>query len=398
MPSLRPDDPRLLCLPTPSAVIDVAALTRNIDAMADRARQAGIGLRPHAKTHKCAEIARFQLQAGAVGIACATIGEAEALADAGIGPLTITSPLAGQEKYARALRLAERADLTLTIDHPDHLAQIEAARGRNALPVPVLVELDVGHGRSGTQSIAAAVSLAERAVLSPCVLFCGIQGFAGQVQHIADHDARADGARQVADRLRQTLAALRQAGIMSDIVTGGGTGTFAFDCGGPFNDIQVGSYVFMDADYRRITGRDGAGLPFEQSLFVLATVVSANREGQVTVDAGTKALAFNGPVPDMIAGVPAGASYSFAGDEHGIVHLAPGTAPPPPGSRVLLVATHCDPTANLYGNYIAVSGEHIETWRVLGRHQTDLPHAAAFRRQGDRNDRLPRPLLPPGHG
>lgn len=368
MSSLRPDDPRLLSLPTPCAVIDVAALRRNIDTMAHHARKAGIALRPHAKTQKCAEIARLQLEAGAAGIACATIGEAEALADAGIASLMITSPLAGHEKYARALRLAARTDLTLTIDHPDHLAQIELVRSRKALPVSVVVELDVGQGRSGTQSVAAAVSLAERAVFSPAVLFCGIQGFAGQVQHIAEHDAREHGARQVADALRHTLDGLRQAGITADIVTGGGTGTFDFDCAGPFNEVQVGSYVFMDADYRRITGGNGAALPFGQSLFILATVVSANREGQVTVDAGTKALAFNGPAPDLILGMPKGAAYGFAGDEHGIIRLAPESAPPPLGSRVLLAATHCDPTANLYGSYTAISAERIDKWPVLGRH------------------------------
>ncbi|MGX5720844.1 DSD1 family PLP-dependent enzyme [Shinella zoogloeoides] len=368
MSSLRPDDPRLLSLPTPCAMIDVAALTRNIDTMAFHARQAGIALRPHAKTHKCAEIARLQLEAGAVGIACATIGEAEALADASVGPLMITSPLAGDEKYARAVQLGERVDLTLTLDHQDHLAQIEAVKSRNARPISVVVELDVGQGRSGTQSVAAAISLAERAVFSPAVVFCGIQGFSGQVQHIADHDAREAGARQVADTLRQTLTGLRQAGITADIVTGSGTGTFGFDCAGPFNEVQVGSYVFMDADYRRITDKGGGALPYEQSLFILTTVVSANREGQVTVDAGTKAVAFNGPVPDMILGAPNGSSYHFAGDEHGVVRLPRGRKPPRLGSRLLLAATHCDPTANLYGHYIALSGKSAEKWHVLGRH------------------------------
>lgn len=368
MPSLNPDDPRLLFLPTPCALIDTAALMRNIETMAKQARRAGIALRPHAKTHKCAEIARLQLKAGAAGIACATIGEAEALADAGIGSLMITSPLAGPEKYARALQLAEWVDLTLTIDHPDHLAGIEAAKSRSALPVSVIVELDVGQGRSGAHSVADAISLAERAVISPAVLFCGIQGFAGQVQHIADHDARADGARQVASTLRQALSGLRQAGISANVVTGGGTGTFGFDCDGPFNEVQAGSYVFMDADYRRITGKDGADLPFEQALFILATVVSVNRDGQVTVDAGTKALAVNGPAPNLILGLADGATYSFAGDEHGIIRLAPGSVPPRLGSRVLLAATHCDPTANLYGHYIALSGESAEKWHILGRH------------------------------
>ncbi|MDR6759392.1 D-serine deaminase-like pyridoxal phosphate-dependent protein [Mycoplana sp. BE70] len=368
MSALRLDDPRLVVLPTPCAIIDVDALKRNIDTMADRARQAGIALRPHAKTHKCAEIARLQLATGAAGIACATIGEAEALAHAGIDRLMITSPLAGQEKYGRAMRLADRAELILTIDHIDHLAQIEAKHRGDDRPISVLVELDVGQGRSGTSSVAAAISLAERVVASKSVRFRGIQGFAGQVQHIMDYHSREHGAQQVADTLREAITGLRHRGMAADIVTGGGTGTFSFDCRGPFNEVQVGSYVFMDADYRRVIDADTSALPFEQSLFIFATVVSASHAGQVTVDAGTKALAFNGPAPDLILGAPSGATYGFAGDEHGIVRFPPDSEPPRIGSRMLLAASHCDPTVNLYGHYVAVSGKHIENWPLLGRH------------------------------
>jgi D-serine deaminase-like pyridoxal phosphate-dependent protein len=153
------------------------------------------------------------------------------------------------------------------------------------------------------------------------------------------------------------------------IVSGSGTGTHAYDMAGPFTELQVGSYVFMDADYGRVRQDDGTALPFSPALFVLATVVSANRDGQVTVDAGTKALAVNGPPPARFIGLPAGASYTFAGDEHGTIRLPAGAARPAVGARILIEATHCDPTVNLHGAYHAVHRDGaVTTMAIVGRY------------------------------
>jgi D-serine deaminase-like pyridoxal phosphate-dependent protein len=163
--------------------------------------------------------------------------------------------------------------------------------------------------------------------------------------------------------------ALAEAGFAVAIVTGSGTGASGFDAGGPYTELQVGSYVFMDAEYGRLVGNGGGALPFEASLYVLATVTSINRPGEFTIDAGVKALAFNGPPPDHILGAPDGCSYRFGGDEHGMVTLPKGAAAPKLGSRVLVLTTHCDPTVNLHASIHAIgSNGGLEIWPVLARY------------------------------
>jgi D-serine deaminase-like pyridoxal phosphate-dependent protein len=151
-------------------------------------------------------------------------------------------------------------------------------------------------------------------------------------------------------------------------MSGSGTGTFRQDSLGPYNELQAGSYVFMDADYARILDHEGNGPDFEPSLFVLATVISVNGPGQVTIDAGTKALATNGPPPSSLRGAPPGSTYRFAGDEHGLIVHPPAAVAPALGARVLIGATHCDPTVNLHGLMHAVSGNRCQRWHVRARH------------------------------
>jgi D-serine deaminase-like pyridoxal phosphate-dependent protein len=160
--------------------------------------------------------------------------------------------------------------------------------------------------------------------------------------------------RAAAGPVRALASALATEGIACPIIPGSGTGTHALDMAGPFTELQVGSYVFMDADYGRVRQEDGTALPFAPALYVLATVVSVNRDDQVTVDAGTKALAVNGPPPAHFIGLPAGSRYAFSGDEHGAITLPPGSPRPALGTRVLIGATHCDPTVNLHAGYFAV--------------------------------------------
>ena len=196
----------------------------------------------------------------------------------------------------------------------------------------------------------------------------------GPAQHVVDPVERKTVTAAAADRLRAISTALSEIGLPPRIITGSGTGTHADDAGNPYNELQVGSYVFMDADYARIVDTAGAGPPFAPSLFVLTTVVSVNRPGEVTVDAGTKALAVNGPPPCHILGTADGADYRFAGDEHGIITVPRGAAEPELGARLLLGATHCDPTVNLYGRMHAWMDGRLRTWPVLGRYH-GTPHS-----------------------
>jgi len=366
---LAPDLPALRGIETPALVLDRAALMRNLAAMAESATVNRIALRPHAKTHKSAEIARLQVEAGAIGICCATVAEIEAMAAAGLPGLMLTTPVSDAPKLARLAAIARGTALALVVDHPDQVTMLGAHLGGDGPPLQVLVDIDVGQRRTGVCAPPDTVALARAIAATPRVTFAGIQGFAGHVQHMVDADERKIAAAGVAAALHAHLAALRAAGFSAEIVTGSGTGACAFDTQGPYTELQVGSYVFMDADYGRL-GRTGGGpLPYEPSLFVLATVTSINRDGEFTVDAGVKALAFNGPPPTLMLGAPEGSTYRFGGDEHGMITMPPGHAAPALGSRILLLTTHCDPTVNLHGRYHVVDVDgRVTRWPVLGRY------------------------------
>jgi len=366
---LRPDLPALRAISTPALVVDQIALDANIARMAETAARHGMRLRPHAKTHKSATIAGKQLAAGAVGIACATISEAEALAGAGVTGLLITSPVVGPDKIARLVRLHRERPLAVVVDHPDHVQALAAALAPGDSPLEILVDVDVGQNRTGVANGQDGVALARIVTNAPQLSFRGLQGYAGHIQHIIDGKERRAAATHSAEQLRAMVAGLAAAGLDCPVISGSGTGAHAFDASGPYTEWQVGSYVFMDADYGRIRQADGGRLPFAPALFVLATVVSANQPGRITIDAGTKALATNGPPPDCFLGVPDGCSYAFGGDEHGIITLPPGAKSPPLGARVLVGATHCDPTVNLHGCYHFVDASGAVTVvPILGRY------------------------------
>ncbi len=367
--TLRPDLPALDPVNTPALVIDHTALAANVARMAAIAADHAIALRPHAKTHKCAEIALMQMAAGAAGIACATLPEAEALARAGITGLLVTSPVVGTEKAARLARLNRCSPVAVVVDHPDQLAGLRAALSDDDPPLGILVDVDIGQARTGVATLQDGHALARLAACDPRFVFCGLQGYAGHVQHLCDPVERRAAAEQSVELLQTVAVVVQSDGIPCPIVSGSGTGAHAYDLAGPYTELQVGSYVFMDADYDRVRQDDGSPLPFRPALFVLATVVSANRDGQVTVDAGTKALAVNGPPPAHFIGAAAGASYAFAGDEHGTLRLPHGMTPPKIGSRVLIGATHCDPTVNLHAEYQVVHPDgRVAVWPIIGRY------------------------------
>jgi D-serine deaminase-like pyridoxal phosphate-dependent protein len=366
--TLLPDCNALLALETPALVLDGEALELNVERMAAAARQSGVALRPHAKTHKSNDIAVLQIRAGAVGISCATIAEAEALAVAGIGGLLITSPMMGTEKFSRVAKLNRTTNLTVAVDHVAQVKELLAALQPGDRKLRVVVDVDVGQARTGVNDLAVGVDLARMIAQRPQLEFAGIQGFAGHAQHIIDPVERKAVSAQAAATLSSFAKALADTDLPPSLITGSGTGTYSLDTGGPYNELQVGSYVFMDADYARIKDDKGQGLSFSASLFVLATVVSVNRSGQVTVDAGTKALATNGPLPCHIIGAGRGATYKFAGDEHGIITILAGEQSPDLGARVLIGATHCDPTVNLHASFHVLKNGAVRKWLIRGRY------------------------------
>ena len=357
-------------LNTPALVLDVEALDRNIATMAAFAAANGLKLRPHAKTHKSVDIARRQIAAGAVGVCCAKLGEAEALADGGIEGLLITSPVVGPAVTERLVALALRSPgLMATVDHPNAVIAIEAAARAAGAHLTLIVDVDPGLHRTGVADAEAAVALARRIDASDVLSFAGVQFYCGSEQHIAAFADRREAVIARTEKLAHTVQRLRDEGLAPGLITGGGTGTHAIDTElGVLNELQVGSYIFMDREYGDCALRAEGPVPFETSLMIDASVISANHPMLVTVDAGLKSMATEAGPPPILSGAPEGSVFRFMGDEHGAIIPPKGIAPPAHGDRVTLGAPHCDPTVNLYEAYHVVTGDTLtEIWPVSGR-------------------------------
>jgi D-serine deaminase-like pyridoxal phosphate-dependent protein len=348
-------------IPTPAAVLDLDAFERNLAKMAERAKAAGLALRPHAKSHKCAAVARRQIEAGAVGVCCAKLAEAEALAAEGIAGILVTSPIAGPGPAARAAALAaDLPDFRIVVDHVDGVAELAAAAEalHEGGPIQVLIDVDPGMGRTGVHDAAQAVEVWRAIAGRPALRFLGVQCYGGHWQHMEGANARAAAVADGMGRLKGVLAALSEAGAAIGVVTGGGTGTFAADAAqGVLNEVQPGSYAFMDREYRDCLGADPDGA-FEQALVVAASVISANHPQWVTVDAGLKAFATDGPLPQPLTAKFADCGYRFFGDEHGRL-MRPEGAAVARGERVDFVPPHVDPTLDRYEVLYLVRGDAI---------------------------------------
>jgi D-serine deaminase-like pyridoxal phosphate-dependent protein len=354
-------------VPTPALVIDLTALERNVAAMAALAAQWGVQLRPHAKSHKCVAIARRQIAAGAVGISCATLDEVAAMVGGGVAGLLLTSPVAGEPKFAQLEGLLRRdPSITVVVDDPAAIVALDAISNRLGTRLRVLVDFDVGQRRTGCRTVGEAVALAKAIQTTARLVFGGIQAYAGHIQHIADHEARRSAVAGVGDQVRTLRSALGREQLEPQIVTGAGTGSAEFDGpGGVYTELQTGSYIFMDADYLAVDIPVGR---FSPALFVDTTVVGVQWDDHVTTDAGTKAFALNGPAPVSAAG-ERGWTYSYDGDEFGRVTLGPGARRPSRGERLAFIVSHCDPTVVLYPQFVCVRGDAVvEYWAITPRH------------------------------
>ena len=355
---------------TPALIIDNDAFERNLDRMARHCREAGLHLRPHAKTHKSIEIARRQAAAGAVGICCAKLGEAEVLASGGIGSILLTSPVVTAEGGRRLAGLNEVVpELSVVVDSPENLSLLAEAAQESGQPLHVLVDIDVGLHRTGISPGVRAAELAESITRSPQLRLGGIQGYAGHLMHLPGRSERELATREAMDALARTRNVLRQRGLPCDVVTGGGTGTFDIEPRiGALTELQAGSYLFMDTQYAEIWETGGESVPFETSLFVQTTVISSNIAGHATTDAGTKAFATDAGLPRVVDGAPPGTRYVFLGDEQGGLELPETASRPAPGAVITCAAPHCDPTVNLYDEYHVVKGDTlVEIWPVDAR-------------------------------
>ena len=344
-------------IPTPCATVDLDALERNIARMAARARAAGLALRPHAKSNKCATIARLQLAAGASGVCCAKLGEAEAMARADIGSILITSPLSGAPNAARAAALGGLSSgLRIVVDHVDGVRELGEAAKAASVKLELVIDIDVGLGRTGVSSAEQAADVARAISADPALTLAGVQAYGGQWQHMTGANERASAVADGMVILKDRIAAIELTGTKVVLITGGGTGTFEADATqGVLNEVQTGSYVFMDREYRDALGQDADGA-FEQSLLIQAQVISANAKAWVTVDAGLKAFSTDGPLP--VAATPGyeACTFRYFGDEHGLL-MRPKDRPIARGDRIDFVPPHCDPTIDRYDLLYLVRNE-----------------------------------------
>ena len=357
-------------LNTPVLVLDVEALDRNIAEMAAFAQAHNVKLRPHSKTHKSADIARRQITAGALGNCCAKLGEAEALAEAGIEGLHITSPVVTPQAITRLIELnGKMKDLMVVVDHPANADALAAAAAKAGKPLAVIIDIDPGIHRTGVASPEAAAELAQKISKLKSLKYAGVQFYCGRHQHIEDFAERKASIEERTAYLKGIVAKLEEAGLKPGIVTGSGTGTHFIDAKlGVFTELQVGSYVFMDHQYNICDLRGESRPTFEQALQIDARVVSSNTPGMVTVDAGLKAMATESGPPQILKGAVEGSTTRFMGDEHLAVIAPEGKEPPKHGEQVILVPPHCDPTVNLYDAYHIVKGDTlVEIWPVSAR-------------------------------
>ncbi len=342
-------------IPTPALLLDLDAFEANVQRMASRAREHGKALRPHAKAHKCPEIARRQVAAGAAGVCVATVAEAELMSKAGIGSLLLTSPVADPVKMARIVATGAM----VVVDHVQQAAWYEEAAEAEGCIIDVLVDLDIGDHRTGAVPGAQALAVARAAGESKHLRLRGIQAYSVHGSHASDRAERTGISQDTFRIAGETREAMTRAGLPTEILTGGSTGSWDIDSAIPsVTELQAGSYALMDLAYRRL------GIDFHNAMTVLTTVISANHDSFVTVDGGFKAFATDRGYGPEAAGL-SGSEYRWGGDEFGYVYLDGCDRKPRLGERIEFIPPHCDPTVNLYDRiYVRRGAEVVDVWPV----------------------------------
>jgi D-serine deaminase-like pyridoxal phosphate-dependent protein len=351
---------------TPALILDLDAFEHNLKRLHDSLAGRDIKVRPHAKSHKCPEIAKRQMALGAVGVCCQKVSEAEAMVDGGVNDVLIANEVVGAAKLKRLTALSKRATIAVCADHADNVAALDAAAREAGVTLNVLVEVNVGANRCGIEPGEPAFKLAQQIHTSKNLRFAGLQAYQGGAQHMRKTEERRAAIEAACEKVKRTTALLAQANIPCERVTGAGTGTYLFEAASRvYHELQTGSYIFMDVDYAKNDWTE-SGIPrFEHSLFVWTTVMSTPAPDRAIVDAGLKASSVDSGMP-RVFDTP-GVEYIKASDEHGVLKLFAGTALPL-GHKLKIVPGHCDPTVNLYDHFVCVRGGKVEAlWPISAR-------------------------------
>ena len=349
---------------TPSLILELPAFERNLKLTSDSVKGKNVKLRPHAKSHKCPEIAHRQMSSGAVGVCCQKVSEAEALVEGGVNDVLISNEVVGAAKVKRIARLAKRAAIAVCVDDARNVDELDAAAKNEGVVLNLLVEIDAGAHRCGVVPGKAAVDLARRIMSSKHLRFAGLQAYHGAAQHIRTVAERRNAIANAVVQVKATTTPLKEAGISCDNVTGAGTGTYMFEAAsGVYTEIQPGSYIFMDVDYNKNEWDEAPR--FEQSLFVWTTIMSLPDPERAVVDAGLKALSVDSGFP-RVADF-AGVEYVNVSDEHGVLKKR-GSDRFDLGQKIRLIPGHCDPTVNLYDWIVCIRDERVEAvWPITAR-------------------------------
>ncbi len=345
---------------TPALVIDLDAMERNLWAMQRFADQHHVKLRPHAKMHKSAALARQQIAAGAVGVCVQKVSEARAMAEGGVRDIYVSNEVVSLPKLELLMHIsiglaAHNGKLSIAVDSLTGIRNLAQALQNVDAPddarIHVFIEIDVGQVRCGVPPGDAALPLAREIALHPRLHFAGLQAYHGRAQHQRLASERRATLAQVMQDVQRTRSVLEQAGFTVELVTGAGSGTFAIEAAsGVFGELQAGSYLFMDADYAQ-NEADPAQPTFEHALFVKSHIMSV-QPGRAVCDAGHKSHAIDSGLP-RVHGRADDLRYTSCSDEHGVLH---GSHLPPLGEVVWLIPGHCDPTVNLHDHMIGVRG------------------------------------------
>ncbi len=355
---------------TPCLVLDLDALERNIKKMGDYARAHGMRHRVHGKMHKSVDVAKLQEElGGAVGVCCQKVSEAEVFARGGIKDVMVSNQVTAPNKIDRLARLPKLGARALCcVDDPANVADLSAAVVKHGTQIECLVEIDCGAGRCGVTTTQDVVNIAKMIDAAEGLKFAGIQAYQGAMQHLDDYTERQAKTQIAIDMVKDAIAGLKSNGLECDIVGGGGTGSYYFESNsGVFNELQCGSYAFMDADYGRILDKDGNRIDkgeWENALFLLTTVMSHAKADKAIVDAGLKAQSVDSGLPTVYG--PDDVEYVKCSDEHGVVMDTGGVLKV--NDKLKLVPGHCDPTCNVHDWYVGVRDGKVEcVWPVSAR-------------------------------
>jgi 3-hydroxy-D-aspartate aldolase len=355
---------------TPSLVLDLDALERNIKKMGDYAKAHGMRHRVHGKMHKSVDVAKLQVElGGACGVCCQKVSEAEVFARGGIKDVLVSNQVREPAKIDRLARMPQLGARTICcVDDVTNVSDLSAAATKHGTQIECLVEIDCGAGRCGVTTTPAVVEIAKAIDAAPGLKFAGIQAYQGAMQHLDSYEERKAKIDVAVAMVKDAVDTLRAEGLECDIVGGGGTGSYYFESNsGVYNELQCGSYAFMDADYGRILDKDGNRIDqgeWENALFILTSVMSHAKADKAIVDAGLKAQSVDSGLPFIFG--RSDVEYVKCSDEHGVV--ADPDAVLAINEKLRLVPGHCDPTCNVHDWYVGVRGGKVETlWPVSAR-------------------------------